>query len=235
MDLKQGKIVIFSGAGISADSGLATFRDNDGLWSKYNVMEVCNYKNWRRNYKLVHEFYNLRRQELQTTKPNIAHEIVCKLTEEFEVINITQNVDDLLERAGCKDVIHLHGFLKELRCEECETIFEIGYEQYNFTPCPTCNATLLKPNIVFFFEHAPQYQKMYNIFDSVCENDIIIVIGTSGEVININSLVNKGYKILNNLESRDMIDESLFDSIYLESSTTALPKIYKEIKKIKSL
>lgn len=226
----MGKIVVFSGAGISAESGLATFRDSNGLWANYDPMIVCNYLNWLDNYNLVHEFYNLRRIELKNVNPNIAHEIISKLSREYEVINITQNVDDLFERAGCENVIHLHGNLKEMRCLECGDISQIGYEAYKFSPCLKCGNEKLKPNIVFFYESAPKYADMYEIFNNIKNNDIVLVIGTSGEVVNICSMLNYGYKILNNLKSSNMIDETLFDSVYLESSSSALPKIYDEIK-----
>ncbi len=234
MNFKQGKIIIFSGAGISADSGIATFRDSNGLWANYDPNIICNYRNWRENYNLVHEFYNKRRNELANVAPNVAHKIVARLQNEFGAINITQNVDDLFERAGCKNTIHLHGFLSELRCENCESIIDIGYDSYKFTSCPKCKNDKLKPNIVFFYEQAPKYYDMHAIFSSVRDDDIVVVIGTSGEVVNICALLNRGYKILNNLSPSSMIDESLFDSVYMESSTTALPKIYNEIAMLKN-
>lgn len=234
MSFKNGKIVIFSGAGISAESGIATFRDSNGLWANYDPEVVCNYTNWLTNYDLVHKFYNLRREELKKVKPNIAHKLIKKLSDEFSVINITQNVDDLFERAGCKDVIHLHGNLLELKCPKCKEIININYESYNFIPCQKCGSEKLKPNIVFFYEEAPKYREMYQIFDSLSSEDIILVVGTSGEVVNICGIMNKGYKILNNLNSSRMINESIFDSLYLESSSSAMPKIYDEIRKLKS-
>lgn len=232
--MQSGDIIVFSGAGISAESNLATFRDSNGLWANYDPMEVCNYLNWRENYKLVHEFYNKRREELGSVKPNIAHKNIKKLSEKYNVINITQNVDNLFERAGCNDVIHLHGNLCELICLKCGEIINLGYESYDFTPCPKCGFEMLKPNIVFFFEPAPKYATMYQIFENVKDNDIIIVIGTSGEVVNICSMLNKGYKILNNLDSSPNINEAIFDSVYLEKSSTASAKIYKEIEKLKA-
>lgn len=248
MDFTNGRVIIFSGAGISAESGLATFRDSNGLWANYDPNIVCNYTNWHSNYKIVHKFYNQRREELKHTKPNIAHILTQKLSQEFEVINITQNVDDFFERAYLEvnnvessdfnayskaDILHLHGKLWELRCENCENITTIGYESYDFSPCKKCGNEILKPNIVFFYEQAPKYAIMYEIFDSIKYDDIIIVIGTSGEVVNICAMLNRGYKILNNLAKTRGIDENLFDSLYLEKSTEALPKIYNEIKNIK--
>lgn len=234
MGFQNGKIIVFSGAGISAESGIATFRDSNGLWANYDPMVVCNYHNWRENYKLVHEFYNKRREELRSVAPNAAHKIIKKLSDEFELINITQNVDDLFERAGCEGVIHLHGNLRELRCEKCGAIIEIGYEAYDFTPCPKCHAPELKPNIVFFYENAPRYVDLYEVFSGVGDSDIVLVVGTSGEVINICYMLSRGHKILNNLQSQAMIDESAFDSVYLEKSSVAMPKIYEEIRELKA-
>lgn len=264
IDFKNGKIIIFSGAGISAESGLMTFRDSNGLWANYDINVVCNYHSWRQNYELVHKFYNLRREELARVHPNAAHKIVRDLAREFEVVNITQNVDDLFERAylevcgdsfdchdlqskTCNDkdfeifaqyekanILHLHGKLWEIRCEECEHITTIGYTPYNFAPCEKCGNEKLKPNIVFFYEQAPKYAQMYEIFSKVRDNDIIVVSGTSGEVVNICAMINRGYKILNNLQSARGINENLFDSVYLEPSTSAFPKIYDEICRLKN-
>ena len=196
--------------------------------------------------------------------PNIAHTITQKLSQQFEVINITQNVDDLFERAylevcgdsfdchdlqskTCNDkdfeifaqyekanILHLHGKLWEIRCEECGHITTIGYAPYNFAPCEKCGNEKLKPNIVFFYEQAPKYAQMYEIFSKVRDNDIIVVSGTSGEVVNVCAMINKGYKILNNLQSARGINENLFDSVYLEPSTSAFPKIYDEICRLKN-
>lgn len=272
MDFKNGKIIIFSGAGISAESGLATFRDGNGLWANYDPNVVCNYHSWRKNYELVHKFYNQRREELANVRPNIAHKIACDLAREFEVINITQNVDDLFERAHLEvtaslrgseateaihsnitnqsadssdsnaifaeykkaNILHLHGKLWEIRCENCEHIITIGYAPYDFSPCPKCGNPKLKPNIVFFYEQAPKYAEMYEIFERVSDDDIIVVSGTSGEVVNVCAMIGKGYKILNNLEKARGINEKLFDSVYFEHSTSAFPKIYNEIKVLKT-
>ncbi len=275
-NFKNGKIIIFSGAGISAESGLATFRDSNGLWANYDPNVVCNYHSWRKNYELVHKFYNLRREELATVRPNIAHKIAMRLAREFRVVNITQNVDDLFERAYLEgessrhserseeskkenkvdssatlspqndkktdifaeydkaNILHLHGKLWEIRCENCEHIATIGYAPYDFTPCPKCGNPKLKPNIVFFYEQAPKYAEMYEIFDSVSDNDIIVVSGTSGEVVNVCAMIRRGYKILNNLEKARGINEKLFDSVYFEPSSSAFPKIYNEIKELKN-
>ncbi|RAX54250.1 hypothetical protein CCY99_04360 [Helicobacter sp. 16-1353] len=232
-DFKNGKIIVFSGAGISAESGIATFRDSDGLWAKHDPNTICNYRNWESNYELVHSFYNKRRKELESKLPNPAHKLIKRLEDEFGIINITQNIDNLFEKAGCKNVVHLHGELTSLRCIRCECIIEIGYKAYDFSPCPKCGAERLKPNVVFFYENAPKYAELYTIFNNICDDDIVLVIGTSGEVVNICYLLNKGYKILNNLEKCPSIDENIFDSVYYRNASVALPLIYEEIKRLK--
>jgi len=109
------KLVVLSGAGISAESGISTFRDSNGLWENHRIEDVASPEGFARNPKLVLDFYNLRRRQLKEVKPNLAHEILAELEQDFDVHIITQNVDDLHERAGSKKVIHLHGELKKVR------------------------------------------------------------------------------------------------------------------------
>jgi len=232
------KIIIFSGAGLSAESGLSTFRDNDGLWANYDINKVCNYMTWLDNFALVHEFYNKRRVELESAKPNIAHMTIAKIQQKYgmdKVSIITQNVDDLLERAGCQSVIHVHGELTKLRCMSCDYNWDIGYQEYEIgAKCPRCNGARIKPFVVFFYESAPMYMALYEQFEDINQNDIVLIIGTSGNVVSIDNLLgskNKnGYKILNNLESSAKINEKLFDKIFYEPCTMALPKIEEIIK-----
>lgn len=148
------KLIVFSGAGLSAESGLETFRDADGLWAKYDPMEVCNYQNWEKNFDLVHRFYNERRKELAKVKPNAMHLYLAQLEHDLkgkvDMIHLTQNVDDLLERAGATKIIHLHGKLTELICPQCQHIQTIGYAEFDKSPCPKCGHTKVKPQIIFF-------------------------------------------------------------------------------------
>lgn len=117
----MAKVVIFSGAGISAESGIPTFRDKDGLWENYSIEEICTSGCLEKDRKKVVEFYNMLRVNLQDKEPNYAHKVIAKLKEEFsdDIAVITQNVDDMFERVDC-NAIHLHGFLKEIRCEKCD-------------------------------------------------------------------------------------------------------------------
>ena len=227
----MSKIVIFSGAGVSAESGISTFRDSDGLWEKYDIKDICTAGclEWNREETL--SFYDARRKDIKDKKPNLAHMTIAKLKNRFpdKISVITQNVDDMFEKAGCTDVLHLHGYLREIRCEKCSYIEDIAYKTQNRTNnCPTCNSTL-RPNVVFFGEAAPKYEELYRHLED-CE--VFVCIGTSGAVINVDMLSQWAeYKILNNLEPSNLINEDFFDDVYYESATTAISKIAKRLEK----
>ena len=170
------KIVVFTGAGISAESGLKTFRDADGLWAEYRIEDVCTPEALARNRALVVEFYNMRRRELAKCEPNAAHRAVADLEQWFDVEVVTQNVDDLHERAGSSRITHLHGELGKLRSmRNPDLIVDLeGTEQGLEDRGP--DGALLRPHIVFFGESVP-------MFDRACEiaatADIMVVVGTS--------------------------------------------------------
>lgn len=161
---------------MSAESGLATFRDADGLWAQYRIEDVCTPEALVRNRALVIEFYNKRRKELLSTLPNAAHLAIAKLEEYFDVDVVTQNVDDLHERAGSTRVLHLHGELKKLRSERNpELIVPIeGWQQHPDDRAE--DGSLLRPHIVFFGESVPMYDRAVEI---VSKADILIIVGTS--------------------------------------------------------
>ena len=170
------KIVVFTGAGVSADSGLSTFRDADGLWANYRIEDVCTPEALARNRSLVIEFYNKRRKELLSTEPNPAHYAIAELEKHFDVQVVTQNVDDLHERAGSKRVTHLHGELMKLRSERnSELIVPIeGWEQT--LDARAEDGALLRPHIVFFGESVPMFDAATHIAAAA---DLMIVVGTS--------------------------------------------------------
>lgn len=177
--------MILSGAGLSAESGIRTFRDHDGLWETYDVMQVCSAEGWAADRGLVTRFYNARRHDLEGKQPNAAHRAIAALQKQFpgRIWNLTQNVDDLLERAGCDEVIHLHGTLRDLRCETCGHVWDIGYtEQTQDDACPRCESAAVRHNVVMFGESAPMYRKIYEAVDDA---DLFVAIGTSGQVIDI--------------------------------------------------
>lgn len=179
------KVMILSGAGLSAESGIRTFRDHDGLWESYNVMDVCSTEGWERDRELVTQFYNARRKDLGDKEPNRMHRAIAELQQRYpgRIWNLTQNVDDLLERAGCEEVIHLHGTLRDLRCENCGHVWDIGYtEQTERDCCPRCESAQVRHNVVMFGEPAPMYRKIY---EAVGESGLFVAIGTSGQVIDI--------------------------------------------------
>ncbi|BDY12354.1 SIR2 family NAD-dependent protein deacylase [Hydrogenimonas cancrithermarum] len=182
------KAMILSGAGLSAESGIRTFRDNDGLWEEYDVMKVCSVQGWEEDRKLVTQFYNDRRKDLADKKPNPAHFALARLEKRFpgQIWNLTQNVDDLLERAGCENVIHLHGTLRDLRCEACGHVWDIGFRaQREDESCPSCGGRNVRHNVVMFGEPAPAYRFIQKAID---ESDLFVAIGTSGQVIDIVSI-----------------------------------------------
>ncbi|MCF0218083.1 MAG: NAD-dependent deacetylase [Malacoplasma sp.] len=232
----QKRLVIISGAGLSAESGIQTFRDDNGLWANHNVDQICNINTWKKNFKLVHNFYNARRKELKNKTPNAMHYQIYEWQKQLKqnCIIITQNIDDLLEKAGCENVIHLHGFANKIYCFDCKYKYEdLQYKPYNFKPCIKCNSKWIKPDIVFFGEAAPKYSILYSVVSSLNNNDMLLVIGTSGAVININGLasLNNALKILNNLHQEIYIDATLFDYVFYEKATTAASKIDEIIKK----
>lgn len=129
MSQKYKKIVVFSGAGIDAESGISTFRDANGLWENHRIEDVCSFHTWEDNYDLVHKFYDDRREQLGTVFPNVAHTLVSYWQKKYTCLNITTNVSDLFERAGVKDTVHLHGFLPEVKNVETGKISNIGYSR----------------------------------------------------------------------------------------------------------
>ena len=176
--MKKPKLVISSGAGISAESGISTFRDAGGLWENYPVMEVCSADGFQRNPALVHQFYNARRKDLCSKFPNDAHKILAQLEKDFDVYVITQNVDDLHERAGSSKILHLHGELMKMRSvRNPEYIETLDMEHLETTPeTRGKNGDIMRPHIVFFQEPVPN---MELAVEWVNEADIFVVIGTS--------------------------------------------------------
>ena len=170
------KLVVLSGAGISAESGIRTFRDSGGLWENHRVEDVATPEAWRRNPQLVLEFYNQRRQQALSVKPNLAHKVLKELEQYFEVTIITQNVDHLHERAGSDKVVHLHGELfKSRSSSNPDLIYDIeGWELKEGDLC--AEGSQLRPHIVWFGEEVPMMAEAIRITEQA---DIFVVIGTS--------------------------------------------------------
>lgn len=186
MQKKKEKIVVLSGSGISAESGLKTFRDSDGLWEGYDVLEVASIQGWRQNKKLVLDFYNERRRQLKSAKPNDAHIAIAELQKYFLVTIITQNVDDLHEKAGSEDIVHLHGELTKARSSmDQREIIEIGYNDIKYGDTAP-DGSQLRPHIVWFGEQVPLMSEAVSI---ISDCDIFIVVGTSLVVYPAASLI----------------------------------------------
>ncbi|MEB2330483.1 MAG: NAD-dependent protein deacylase [Ignavibacteriaceae bacterium] len=176
MKKKRAKIVVLTGSGISAESGLKTFRDSDGLWEGYDVMQVASIQGWRENKELVLDFYNERRRELKRAKPNDAHLAIAELQKYFHVEVITQNVDDLHERAGTKNVLHLHGELTKARSSgDQRVVMDIGYRDIKSGE-KAPDGFPLRPHVVWFGEQVPLLEKAHVIVKNC---DFFIVVGTS--------------------------------------------------------
>ena len=171
------KLVVLTGAGMSAESGIKTFRDSGGLWEEYPVMEVASADGFRRNPSLVHEFYNKRRHELINAQPNEGHKELVELEKYYDTYIITQNVDDLHERAGSKSVLHLHGELMKVRAIDDETkVYTLKPEALDTTPETVIDGHRVRPHIVFFQEAVPNIEPAIELVEQA---DIFVVIGTS--------------------------------------------------------
>lgn len=170
------KIVVLSGAGVSAESGISTFRDSNGLWENYNVEDVASIDGWYRNPELMIDFYNARRRELEHCQPNDAHKIIAELEQQYEVVVVTQNVDNLHERGGSSHVIHLHGELTKACSERGKRCVEdIGYRDIKYGE-KAADGGILRPFIVWFGESVPLLE---DAAAHVQTADILIIIGTS--------------------------------------------------------
>lgn len=185
--MTKKKITVLTGAGVSAESGITTFRDSDGLWENHKVEDVASIEGWYRNPQLVLDFYNARRAQLPQVRPNDAHRAIASLEDSYDVTVVTQNVDNLHERAGSTRIIHLHGELSKVRPENCcndrdgyseATVFDIGADEIHLGDLAP-NGAQLRPHIVWFGEAVP---KIEAAIDAVEAADILLIVGTSLQV-----------------------------------------------------
>jgi len=183
MPKKKKKIAILTGAGVSAESGISTFRDNGGQWDNYDPQEVASIDGWYRNPKLMLDFYNMQRTQLKDAKPNSAHYAIAQLEKKYDVTVITQNIDNLHERAGSTKIIHLHGELTKARPENGvyesvgieDEVIDIGYDEIHIGDLAP-NGSQLRPHIVWFGEAVPKINKAIEV---VSKADIMLIVGTS--------------------------------------------------------
>ena len=222
------KIVVFTGAGVSAESGIKTFRDHDGLWENHKISEVATPDAWKKNPKLVLDFYNERRKQLLNAKPNQAHKIIAQLQEKYDVDVITQNIDNLHEKAGSKKVIHLHGELMKCRSTlNPNLIYTLKSWKLNIgDKCEL--GSQLRPHVVWFGEAVPNMEIAYEVASRA---DIFIVVGSSLTVYPAAGLVNfvsnnsKKYLIdPNDINIQDI--ENLI--IYKEKASSGMEKLALE-------
>ena len=229
---RKRKIFIYSGAGLSQESGLKTFRDSNGLWENNKIEEVCDYRTWFKNYDLVHNFYNQRRKQLGEVEPNKAHLIINEIQKEFGIencYNVTTNVDNLLERAGLKNVVHLHGNLTELVELERGKIQDIGYNEFKITKDKTH-----KPNVVFFNEYCPQYENLnFNKFEME-DGDIVVTIGMSFVVVGAHQIFSNFIKTKNiNINLDENTNNAYnFDYCINKKASEGLLELKEIIKKL---
>jgi NAD-dependent deacetylase len=224
-------IVILTGAGISAESGVPTFRDSNGLWANYRVDDVATPNGYRRNPALVHEFYNTRRRELKNVSPNPAHIALAELEQQYpgNVSVITQNVDDLHERAGTGNLIHMHGELLSLRCEICGYAFKSGADFSPESVCPKCSQKGgIRPDIVWFGEVPMHLEKIEPLLLSA---DLFISVGTSGNVYPAAGFVsiakNNARTVEINIEAS--VSASLFQERIKGKAGEAVPAYVKKL------
>lgn len=235
------KVIIISGAGLSADSGIKTYRGADGLYSGMRAQEVMSRQTMQRNPEIIHRFCDDRRVELGKAEPNAAHHMIKRLSDLYgdQVIHLTQNIDDLMERTGHEETLHLHGELRVLRSLGSPKIeADIGFTRYwdgdpQFMTefgfkfrCPQTK-TLFRPAVVLFEEPAPLYPTLYRVLRSLSTHDILIIIGTQGVVLDIDGFAKHApcRTVLNNLHDSDDIEHSRFDHHFRMTATEAAPLI----------
>jgi len=225
------KIVFVTGAGISQESGIPTFRDKDGLWRNYNAMELATIDAFYKNPKLVWEWYNERRRNIFSAQPNLGHKAITKLEKYAEVVILTQNIDGLHQKAGSTKVLELHGSIVKIKCSVCDFKDEIITEFSEIPPLCKCG-NILRPDVVWFGESLPQdvWQKAI-IFSSQC--DLMIIAGTSLVVSPANTLPiyakqNNAILIEINPKKTDMSSE--MDLVIRNTSARVLPKFVSMFK-----
>ncbi|MEM6891078.1 MAG: NAD-dependent deacylase [Pseudomonadota bacterium] len=225
------KIVILTGAGISAESGLGTFRAEGGLWAEHRIEEVATPEGFARDPALVMSFYNARRAQAAEAQPNAGHHALAKLEAEHpgKVVLVTQNVDDLHEKAGSRSVIHMHGALKGALCGACEHRWPAPLEMYPDDACPNCGLPQARPDIVWFGEMPYQMEQIYA---DLATTDVFVSIGTSGNVYPAAGFVAEarraGAQTLEfNLEPSMVGD--MFEDIRIGPATQTLPLWVDEV------
>lgn len=223
-------IVVLSGAGVSAESGINTFRDSNGLWENHDIMEVASPQGFANNPKLVLDFYNKRRKQLLEVKPNAAHKALVELEANHDVTIITQNVDDLHERAGSTNVVHLHGELLKVRSSGNENTVLEWKKDLNLGDCCEENHQL-RPHVVWFGEMVPMMDEAMRY---VNQAEILIIVGTSMQVYPAASLLQFAPENtpIYFVDPNPSISSSERISVVTENASTGIPKVISEIENL---
>lgn len=239
----EAKIFIFAGAGISQESGLATFRDNGGLWEQFDVNKICNFRQFLIDCdssdggrQQMFDFYNMRKREIINAQPNAAHFKIAEWQDRYgtdRVKIVTSNIDDLFERAGCSEVVHVHGETEHMFCASCGHTWFIGSEPFDSNAtCPECGSDITKPNVVFFGESAPEYATMHDVFDyrKRKNDDMLFYVGSSMNVVHPERVFQRtwdyqptpGFKILVDKNANELaVACPIFDLVIEDSATSA--------------
>ncbi len=222
------KIAVLTGAGVSAESGIKTFRDSDGLWEGHDVMEVASPEGFQRNPAVVLDFYNQRRRQLLTVQPNSAHMALAELEKKHELTIITQNVDDLHERAGSTNVIHLHGELLKVRSTFDEDLVLDWKKDLNLGDFCKHNHQL-RPHIVWFGEMVPMIEVAVEVVEKA---DAIIIVGTSMQVYPAAGLIQyaKSDAQIYFVDPKPSISENKRITVFAENASTGIPKVVELLK-----
>ncbi|WP_321389523.1 NAD-dependent deacylase [Emcibacter sp.] len=231
---KFNRIIILTGAGISAESGLDTFRDKGGIWEKYDLTQVATPEAFARDPDMVHEFYNLRRGMVKNVHPNPAHKALARLEQEYpgEILLVTQNVDDLHEKAGSKNICHMHGELGKVRCQACREVMMWWDDLDRHTDCPVCEKKgRIRPHIVWFGEIPFDLNKIGQYLEN---SDLFISIGTSGTVYPAAGFVQAAmdagaHTVELNREPSD--GYSLFEETHYGPATQVVPQYVEKLLK----
>ncbi len=222
-------IVVLTGAGMSAESGINTFRGSDGLWEGHNVMDVASPEGWHKDQDLVLDFYNQRRKQLLEVCPNMGHNLLADLQEKYTVNIITQNVDDLHERAGSKQVLHLHGELRKVRSSLDENLVYDWINDLNKGDLCELNSQL-RPHIVWFGEAVPMLEKA---IETTSAADVLVIIGTSMQVYPAASLINyiKSGIPIYFIDPKPAINDTAYKNLTVipEKATIGVEKLIKQL------
>lgn len=227
------RMVILTGAGISQESGLDTFRSAGGIWEQVRLEDVCTPEGFARDPETVDEFYNGRRRELLTVEPNAAHTALAQLeavygaNEDDEFLLVTQNIDDLHERGGSRNLVHMHGELLRLRCLHCGVTPEWKGDCHRTTPCPACHHPALRPDVVWFGEMPLHMERIIRALERC---DVFVAIGTSATVYPAAGFVDQasGHARTVELNLAPSGSASLFDEASYGAATTIVPRFVRD-------